>query len=179
MRCFLAVEIPEEVKSSLNAVISDANKLGVAASFCRPEQLHITLLFLGEKSYAQVKEIQSRLSALDFPKFPVSIQGAGFFPNDDYVRVFWAGAECKNNELQSLHNAACALLGEKPERVFTGHVTLARIKGVQGLPELKRFKDSLAGRKFGEFTAGAVVLKKSTLGPQGAAYEDLNTFPLK
>lgn len=179
MRCFLAIELPEDIKARLQDIIQDAKRMGLAASFCKPEQLHITLLFLGEKPDVQINTITEKMAKLQFPRFDVSVGGAGFFPSENYVRVFWAGAETRNNELQQLHNAVCSLLGEKPEKNFVGHITLARIKGTQNISELKRLKNALTEKKFGEFVADAVVLKKSVLTPAGAAYEDLNTFPLK
>lgn len=179
MRCFLAIDIPQPIKLELEGVIARARKLGLTASFVKTPQLHVTLYFLGERSSPQADAIQAKLASLDFPQFTVSIEGAGFFPNPYNPRVFWAGAVTANGKLKDLQAVVCSLIGERPERDFTGHVTLARIKGPQNVSALRALGESLSGRKFGEFTAGAVVFKRSLLSADGAAHEDLNTFPLK
>lgn len=179
MRCFLAIGLPPDLCRQLEAVVRDAKGLGLAASFSKPEQLHLTLLFLGEKDEEQVQRIQTAISQLKFPPFKLAVQAAGFFPDDHRINVFWAGAESKGGELLGLHQEVCKLLGLAPETRFSGHVTLARIKAPRNLDGLRRLKQSLETRVFGEFTVEKVVLKKSTLTPEGAVYEDLNTFPLQ
>ncbi len=179
MRCFLAVEISEETRRKLLEVIQKARQTGIRSSFIKPEQLHVTLLFLGEKNGQQIIDIQEKLSKLDFPRFTLRVKGAGFFPNEDYVKVFWVGVEDEGNQLQQLHAHIGQWLGEQAEKHFVGHITLARIKGRERMEELKRLSHSLRDEVFGEFLVERVVLKKSTLTPHGAVYEDLNSFPLQ
>ncbi|MFH1106281.1 MAG: RNA 2',3'-cyclic phosphodiesterase [Candidatus Micrarchaeota archaeon] len=179
MRLFLAVEIPEEIRAKLETTVLDARRLGIPASFSKTDQLHITLLFLGEKTDAQLAEIRGKLSGLNSQKFKMFIQGAGFFPSDRFIRVFWAGAQDSYGELHALHTQVCTLLDSRPEPNYAGHITLARVKSPDNLQSLRDLRRTLEGVQFGEFTVSEIVLKKSTLTPEGAAYEDLNTFPLK
>ncbi|MFH1200623.1 MAG: RNA 2',3'-cyclic phosphodiesterase [Candidatus Micrarchaeota archaeon] len=179
MRLFLAIDLPQETRRQLESVISSAKKLGLQASFTQTGQLHITLLFLGEKNEAEKDEIVRKLSALEFPKFRIAIKGTGFFPSARYAKVFWAGAQDEYSQISALYLRACEALGTRPERGFSGHVTLCRLKTPENLEALQQLDRAMQETQFGEFTAASIVLKKSALTPAGAVYEDLNTFPLK
>ncbi len=178
MRCFLALEINEETREKLAETIRKARQTGINVSFVKPEQLHVTLLFLGEKNESEIGRIQEKLQESKFPRFRLYVKGAGFFPNEQRINVFWTGAGDEQNKLQQLYERTCQLLNEKAEKHFVGHITLARVKGKENLEELRGFKQSLENEVFGEFEVEKVVLKKSTLTPAGAVYEDLNSFPL-
>ena len=166
--------------------------LNVRASFTKKEQLHITLLFLGEKTEEEVEKITAALRSFRFEKFQISVGGSGFFPSEKFPRVFWIGANdmtetenTKSNEhgknnsgaLKQLHLQIANLLSEKPEKDFKGHVTVARIKSPENIEKLIALKNKLSSISFGSFEVSEIVLKKSTLTPNGAVYEDVGCFP--
>jgi len=177
MRCFVALETSEEVKETLSQVIRGAKSLGVDASFVKPDQLHITMAFLGEISGEEAEEKAANLEELDFPSFDLEIKGLGFFPDDNYIKVFWAG--CKSESLKALQKRVAELVESREEREFTEHLTLARIRSARNADSLKAFKKKHEGDSFGTFRADTVTFKKSTLTPNGPVYEDLAVISLK
>lgn len=177
MRCFVAIELPPEVKAKLAAFQNKARALGLDASFPSPENTHLTLVFLGEITEEEAKRKISALQTLSFPPFSANVRGLGFFPNESRINVFWAGVEA--HELSELQERVASLLDSKNEKPFSGHVTLARVKSPKNLDALRKFKKENAGAAFGSFTVDAVHFKKSTLTPEGPVYEDLAAVPLK
>ena len=89
MRCFLAVEIPEEIKAKLLRLVASARSSGVSASFAKPEQMHLTLAFFADINEAKKDELVAALKNQPLPKAHVIISGTGFFGS----RVYWAGVE--------------------------------------------------------------------------------------
>ena len=208
MRCFLSIELPSGIREKLFSSVSEAKdtngmsgtngiqhskgkgNLNVRASFTKKEQLHITLLFLGEKTEEEVEKITAALRSFRFKKFQIAIAGSGFFPSEKFPRIFWIGTKDtgentapgehgKNNSgaLKQLHLQIANLLSEKPEKDFKGHVTVARIKSPENIEKLIALKNKLSSISFGSFEVSEIVLKKSTLTPNGAVYEDVGCFP--
>ncbi len=113
----------------------------------RPESLHVTLKFIGERSETQVEEIRRALPAIAGEQFDITFRGYGFFPERRTAQVFWIGIEA-GPQLQSLAGTVDASLAAvkipKEEHAFTPHLTLARCKGASGGPR-KRSKDGSKG----------------------------------
>ncbi|MFH0970961.1 MAG: RNA 2',3'-cyclic phosphodiesterase [Candidatus Micrarchaeota archaeon] len=179
MRLFFAIALPEGIKSKLGGKLAELRESGIDASFVKNGQLHITLLFLGEKSGYEKDGIVQNCSKIVFPKFGISVRSAGFFPNENNIRVFWAGAETERGELGQLHSVVAKACGMKPENNFTGHITLARVKSKRNIGELIKRKAEMQNEVFEEFTADNFVLMKSDPSPQGAKYSVVKEFKLK
>lgn len=177
MRCFVALETSEEVKEKLAEVIRGAKSLGLDASFVKEDQLHITLAFLGEISQQEAEEKAANLEELEFPAFDLELKGLGFFPDENYIKVLWAG--CESGQLKALQGKVAELVELKEERAFTEHLTLARIRSAKNVEALKDFRKAHGAESFGTFRAGTVAFKKSTLTPNGPVYEDLAVVKLK
>ncbi len=63
------------------------------ARWVRPESLHVTLKFIGNKSAAEVEDIKQALTRISASAFEISFRGYGFFPTSKSPRVFWIGVE--------------------------------------------------------------------------------------
>ncbi len=179
MRLFLAIELPEGIRACLGKVLKDLRKMGLEASTTKEEQLHVTLLFLGDVGYEEKKGILENCRRIEFPKFEIAIRSLGFFPDERRMRVLWAGAKTAKGELEALHFEVCRALGRKPEQDFTGHVTLARIKGKRNIGELVKMKAGRQNEAFGQFMPQHFVLMESILTPHGAEYSVVERFGLK
>ncbi|NYZ75495.1 RNA 2',3'-cyclic phosphodiesterase [Candidatus Micrarchaeota archaeon] len=180
MRCFIALELSDEVKQKAAALSSEARKLDLQANFVNPEQQHITLVFLGElpdadaaKKLEAFKSLEGKLP----PSFKLKFSGTGFFPNENFIKVFWVGCEAKG--LQALQKTVAQALGTQEERDFNAHLTVCRIKGRTNLEALKALQRKHATTEFGSCYAEKICFKKSTLGPTGPVYEDLAALELK
>lgn len=173
MRCFLAVQIPEDVR--LRAV-GLQKELPAGLRLVEPQNLHLTCKFLGDVSERKVEEIKSSLK-LKSP-FDLVLKGVGVFPDEKYVRVVWVGAEepKKYVELQKLIDEQLALLGFPKERDYTPHLTLARAK--QRCEGVSAFLEKHRGDVFGTVPVRKVDLMESRLGPGGPAYSRIGEFAL-
>ncbi len=165
VRSFIAIEIPEEIKNKIERVQESIEK---EVKNVEKDNLHITLLFLGELENSEIEKIIEIMKEMKAKTFNVEIKGVGFFPNDKFIRIIWAGVY--SNELNNLCEELSIKLNKKQK--FRGHVTISRVKrkiSRDTLERLNKFKNS----KFGNFQVKKIVLKKSVLTPTGPKYSDL------
>ncbi len=186
MRLFVALEIPSAVRDNLAAQIRGLRDLSSKVAdkrphWVRPENLHVTLKFIGEVSPTKLDSIRSALSAIrsDAP-VDLKFHGLGFFPNENYPRVLWAGLDATTNLTTLAGDIDGALESQgvaRERRAFTPHLTLARIEP-PGLHERLRavIQDNRA-REFGSFQTREFYLIESKLKPSGAEYTTLASFP--
>jgi len=186
VRLFVALEIPAAVRDNLAAQVEELRELSAKVAdkrprWVRPENLHVTLKFIGEVSPAKVEGMRGALSAIR-SNAPVDLKfrGLGFFPNKNHPRVLWAGLDASAN-LPSLAgdiDGALETQGVARERrAFTPHLTLARIEP-PGLHEKLRAAIQKSGeREFGSFQTCEFHLIESKLKPSGAEYTTLASFP--
>jgi 2'-5' RNA ligase len=184
MRLFAALDIPEDVRESLGALVAKLRGVCKDARWARIEGLHITLKFIGEVSPQKTKDIKTALGKVQFPA-PIAIQfgGLGFFPNSRRPRVLWAGVKA-GPALATLASSVedeLNLLGiAREDRPFSPHLTLARIDSPNKLGSLHSAIDSIvatASPEFGNMIAKEFHLYQSVLKPGGAEYTRLATFP--
>jgi len=181
MRLFVAIEIPEDIRSALAAFVNELRKAAPQAKWVRPQNLHVTLKFLGHTDASNLDSIRAALKTIR-ARQPVTLEfrGLGFFPNEKRPRVFWAGMESSSN-LQPLAaeiDRAMYKLGFPLEdRPFTPHLTLARFDP-PGMPSnlAAQAKQNLS-RNFGALTASEFHLIESKLKPTGAEYTTVQSFP--
>jgi len=180
MRLFVAIDIPEDVRSAIAGLVSKLRPACRNARWVRIEGLHVTLKFIGEISPEACAAIQAALAAIP-PRTPISMtfRGLGFFPDERRPHVLWAGVK-GGAELAALADeidAALAALGiPREEREFNAHLTLARLESPR---ILETFHDAVkqAGRlSFGRTAVEEFHLYQSVLKPSGAEYTRLATF---
>ncbi len=184
IRCFVAIEIDDAIKSELSSVIEELKPFGTGIRWVRPENLHLTLKFLGEVSEERIPKIEKVLEVVAAQSRPFSlrVRGTGTFPEKKRPRVIWAGIEDSEKlfQLQKAIEKALSGLGFKEEqREFTGHITLGRVKEFLDqqrlLSILLRFKE----KEFGIINVKEFSLMKSELRPDGARYERIRRYMLK
>lgn len=187
VRSFVAVEVPEQVRSRLGEVQDRLRARGYPVRWVRPEGVHLTLKFLGSVDAGLLPEIQAVLAdaAAGFVPFGLGIEGFGVFPSFGRPRVLWLGMAGDLQTLVLLQKAVddgLKPLGFQPEnRPFSPHVTLGRVP--DDIPADARLK---MGRELKEFHVGklgtwrvqSVHLVRSRLQPSGAVYSSLAEFPL-
>ena len=176
MRCFIAIEIPDECRQELiSAQVKLRKAPGLRANFVEPGNFHLTLSFLDELSDSQIRKIKEILSKIKLKPFKVHFGKVGVFPSASYVRVIWISLE-PPEEVKRLARRISDHLGTKDEK-FKSHVTLARVKEVINQRALEKALESIHVPEK-EFEIKEFKLKKSTLTPRGPVYEDICTFPL-
>jgi len=187
LRLFYAVELPEAVRQLAAEHIAHLRRVAPhgGVRFGRPENLHITLKFLGEIE-AHLQETASRAAerATDgLEPFELRMEAAEAFPPRGPARVLWLGITDASGRL--------ALLQERLEeecerenfprekRPFHPHITIARL-GRTSVTEARRLTraHTEAEVRSDPFTATEIILMKSELGPGGSRYSPLSRHRL-
>jgi RNA 2',3'-cyclic 3'-phosphodiesterase len=175
MRTFIAIEIPSEVKSALAALQDDLRRAGADVSWTRPENIHLTLRFLGEVDERRIGEVERVCvdSAAEFRPFTLRLNDTGVFPNARQPRVLWAGLAGeieKAVEMRKRLNDGLALIGfELEEKDFHPHLTIGRVKSNKNARELLALASARQVPAL-SFVVTEIVLMKSELHPAGARY---------
>jgi len=181
MRVFLAVEMPEQIRSALAALQQDLAKRGVqGVRWVEPTQSHLTLRFCGEVSSEGVVRLAEALSpGAPHAPFSVFLDGLGVFPPRGAPRVLWVGVE--GSRLYPLvawieeKVVGAGLPGEtKP---FHPHLTVGRFRS----PARRLPKEVLTCRPpvdFGEISVVRFALFESRAGERGPHYNPLYHYRL-
>jgi len=176
VRCFVSVDVEDSALVSRIVSIQEQLKASRARlKLVEPQNLHLTLRFIGEVARPLVSEIASVLGEVDFSPFKLGLVGVGAFPNKRRPRVVWIGVREGHDELVELskkvNEALAKLKIPKPREEFVPHLTIARVKGSAG--DLPRVLAELEEVEVGEMIVSSFRLKRSTLTPRGPIYETL------
>lgn len=184
LRIFVAVEINDEIRRGLSGLITRLKTTGADVKWVVPENVHITLKFLGYVEDAQVAAVSKliRKAVASINSFTVDIKHLGAFPNWKRPRVIFVVAHEKDNNLATIYSRlddSLTELGIKKEgREFTPHLTVGRVKSPNNLRALVETVDSLKESSFGQYTVESVALMQSDLKPTGPVYKKLDEFKL-
>jgi len=174
MRCFIAIDLPEDIKQELAKIQAELPQENTKLLNVSPEILHLTLRFLGEINDDQVNKIKDIFKSVKLTKFRARLNSAGVFPSEDFIRVVWVNLEPsdKFKEIRDLIESELEKAGFKKDERFESHVTLARVRWIK---DRKDFIDKLKkiSIKPLEFDVSNIKLKKSTLTLKGPIYEDV------
>jgi 2'-5' RNA ligase len=194
VRLFLALDIDDMIRDRIRTFQEGVRGFAPDARWARPESMHVTLKFIGERPSEFVDRIRTSLARAATAPFEISFRGHGFFPSQKAPRVFWVGIQA-GPELSTLAanvDEATAKLGAPPDdHPFSPHLTLARRGGGSGVPHWRKgdaanptfqhLSEKLAARPspdFGTMTAREFFLYESKLSPEGSRYSKLERFPL-
>jgi 2'-5' RNA ligase len=188
IRAFIAIKTPPAWDSALRELQSTLKEKLRSKVFkwTKPEQIHITLRFLGSIRPEDTATIVERINdevISGRTAFDLRCEGLGCFPNSRRPRVFWTGITGDTAPLQELHaavTAATRTFGEPPEdRQFKAHLTLARIQQPErsALDELEH-AIARGFRIESEWNVKELILMQSHLSPHGATYEPIASWPL-
>jgi|Wag4MinimDraft_13_1082653.scaffolds.fasta_scaffold00012_18 2'-5' RNA ligase len=175
MRCFIAV------KPSLD-ICKKAYDLGkqfeniMHSIAVKPENMHITLFFLGEQNDTDVDIISEMIEKLDFNSFYLTFNRLDFFGNIKYPKVLFVKGH--SNALKQIHKDLSDMLGQKEisfdKKPFNIHLTLRRIKKLYDKEAfLKILKEINNNFKTMQTLVNSVELIKSELNPGGAVYKTI------
>jgi 2'-5' RNA ligase len=184
-RAFIAIDLPESVKSFLSEAQEALKSYGFGVKWVRPQNIHLTLKFLGDTATADTDKIAEAmtLAAMNCPIVSLTAKGIGVFPNVRRPRVIWAGLNGQVQTLANLQqtlNAHLANLGFATDtRAFKSHLTLGRVKGKIALDKMIAAIDNLKEFESESFETREVILFKSELRPSGAVYTRVQAIALQ
>jgi RNA 2',3'-cyclic 3'-phosphodiesterase len=184
MRCFIAIEIPSEVKSAFVELQNDLRSAGADVAWTNPDNVHLTLKFLGEIDKKLVSEVEQicleTISSIS--PFKLSIDRIGLFPNERHPRVLWIGLGGEVETLEKLQEQLDERLAgigfEIEEKDFQPHLTVGRIRSNKNLRDMLKRSDGYSLPTL-SFMVQEIVLMKSDLLSSGACYSELAKARMK
>jgi 2'-5' RNA ligase len=174
IRLFVALGVPEDVARAL----TDIPRTGIEGRWNHPDDLHLTLRFLGDIDPSRVPEIREALGRVRRPPFGVEISGLGFF-DQKRGAVLYARADStrKLNALCGDITDTLTPLGfEFGMREFVPHITLARLKNARGLPQYIDKKGQI--RRLGWQAQEFGLMQSGPPDSAGRHYQTLALYPL-
>ncbi|MBI2661980.1 RNA 2',3'-cyclic phosphodiesterase [Candidatus Woesearchaeota archaeon] len=180
MRLFIAIPISEEIKLKIVPVYQELKKTGANFVFVSKDNLHLTIIFLGDVQENKVVEIVNKVEVLikNQKSFSLDFKGAGVFPSLDEIKVVWIGVESLElKELMKRINISLNyVLNEVKENI--PYLTIARNKSGQSNELIKKVIKKFAKEDFGSMKVEKVVLFSSKLTVKGPIYTAVKEFSL-
>ncbi len=194
-RGFISIDV--EPTDKVHEFIDELERTRAPLNMVDPNQLHITVKFLGDTEEEQVDQIveKTEFALEDFDPFSLKVSSTGAFPHLGYMKVVWMDSEAapdaphagvtEDEDIPFLTDMAHRVeeelvpLGfERDDREFSPHVTVARVKGGKNKERLRDVIEKYDGEQFAVFEVTELKLKKSILKKSGPEYHTLEKIPL-
>jgi len=175
-RGFIAIDI--EACPKLVEFEREIKKTGADVKLVEPDNVHITLKFLGDTEETLLDEIEKIMNnaVKEISPFNIQLKGTGVFPNQNYIKVVWMGIEHGDPIATIAHeiDGQLSKLGfEKEKREFSPHLTIARVKTSRNKDKLLQIIEKYRDIEFTDMKVDSIKLKKSDLTPKGPIYTTL------
>jgi 2'-5' RNA ligase len=185
IRTFIALGLDKDIHDRTVALQETLARTGAGVKWAAPENLHVTLLFLGEVDERAVPDVCRAVAACARERTPValSVEKTGCFPNARRPRVLWVGVGEGTQEVVALHDALEAALLElgcyrREDRQYTPHLTLGRVQSEQPNDKLAAAVAKNADWQAGRMVVREVLVMSSELHSDGPVYAVLSRAPL-
>jgi 2'-5' RNA ligase len=176
IRLFVAIDLPQPVCDRLAGMGGGVPN----ARWVPPENMHLTLRFIGEVENGFAQDIDTALTKLHSPGFDIELDGIGFFGKASAARVLWAGVR-RSEPLLRLQTKVEAALWDAgvpaEERKFSPHVTLARMRRAPA-GRLQHFVADHAAFLSGPIPVDHITLYSSFRSASGPVYQAEAEYPL-
>ncbi len=177
-RTFIAVDFDNPlIVERVQELQRRIQESGAVIKAVEPQNLHITLWFLGELEQHRLDTVLREVREVRFKEFKVMVKGMGYFPGGGRVNVIWLGVEDPSGGFDTILDQLLGKLGRHgfryDERGFTPHLTIGRVKRVKDRQRLLQTINELKDIQVGEQEVMELKVKKSTLTPRGPIYSDL------
>ncbi len=180
MRAFVAADVTSvaAISKLQRDLAASAGRAFLDVKPIDPQNLHFTLMFLGEITESDASNITSMLKQIHFRGFNLRYSGIGAFPSASAARVIWVGLDKESGEqLTALANNVAATLsdlGFRPDKQFSAHLTVFRVKGRHPINFAQVIRNYQA-TEIGQDRIERIHLKKSELLPSGPVYSNVYT----
>lgn len=185
LRTFIAVNFGRAIRDRAVALQQALARTGTDVKWVEPENLHVTLLFLGEVNDRDLPAVCRAVADVtkQHAPFKMHVETVGCFPNPRRPRVVWVGVGEGAQEVVALHDALEPPLLElgcyrREGREYTPHVTLGRVKSEGPSEKLVAALAKQAGWYGGEVAVKEVLVLSSELRPAGPVYTVLSRAKL-
>ncbi len=175
-RGFIAIDI--KATSQITMFEKEIAKTGADIKLVEPENIHITVKFLGDTDEKYIDSIEQSIkeSVREIKPFPITLKGTGVFPNQNYIKVVWIGI-IDNGRIETIVRAIDEKLEplgfKKENRGFSPHLTVGRVKTARNKDQLLKVIGNYQTVEFTLQNVRCISLKKSELTPKGPIYTSL------
>jgi 2'-5' RNA ligase len=180
MRIFIAIKLTQNLKASLSAIQKILNKHTAAVKWVNPENIHITLRFIGNASPQQIEIFKKTIEkvAEQYSKFNAIVDGFGFFPNFIKARVFYLtlSEPEKITAIAKALNKQLKKVGLPTDKRFKPHLTLARLKNSKNAKIISENIKQIQLKQ--NIDIDNITLYQSNLTPRGAIHQELLSVKL-
>jgi 2'-5' RNA ligase len=184
-RTFIGVGISDAIRTNTVALQKELAKTGAGVKWVESENLHVTLLFLGEVDDRELHSVckEVKAAAATEPPFTLRVSGVGAFPTPRRPKILWTGITDGAEALQRLYS----VLGERmlelgcyrtEERGYTPHLTLGRAKSDADAFALASELQKRLAWDGGSTTVEEVLVFSSQLNRDGPVYTVIGRAPL-
>lgn len=176
-RAFVAIFPPREIQEALHRAAL-ALPIEGAIRYVPPENIHLTIKFLGDVQPESLGGVEKILAAVGerHEPFEAELSGFGAFPSQRRGRVLWTsvgrGSDCLSMIAADVEDALGPLGFEHEPRAYRPHATLGRARGRPFVLGEATALERLT------FQAGRLTLVRSVLRRDGATYEPVGVYPL-
>ncbi len=178
IRAFIAVDIENKEFSNL---ITEIQKkildIGADVKPVPPENVHLTLRFLGDVETTLLEKIIDIIRLINFQPFEIRLKGTGAFPSMRKINVIWIGLERGQEELNKLSRLLETDLKKlgfpQDKKGFSPHVTIARLRSGRNREAVADLLHESKEKNYGSMMVHTIRLKKSVLTPQGPIYSTI------
>lgn len=185
VRTFVAIDCSDRLRAACDKVITALTDVVDGARWVQPDNLHLTLKFLGEVEDRELHEVCRKVATAvqDVPSFAVVCRSVGAFPSVERPHTIWADIEDPNESLVGLQQKVALALAELgfplERRPFKPHLTLGRTKSrhfqsTEWQQAVERFRN----REFGSLHVSELVVYSSELERRRPIYTALARCPL-
>ena len=182
-RLFVAANLPPEIKNRL--LYTKDNNLELPAKWTKKENLHITLVFLGDVADEDLLDVFKKVSKVveSNKSFSIKLNRILYGPTNKLPpRMVWVEGE-KSNELgkiqKELEESLSGLYQKQENRGFTPHITLARIKTWEWKQINPEERPNIEEELNLDFEVNSIEVMESYLKRGGSQYEILESYQLK
>lgn len=184
IRAFIAVELTDQVKETIRRFQDHLKPLDCDISWIKPENVHLTLKFLGDVKIKMIPSITEALGRLccDLRLFDAALTQPGVFPDLRHPRIVWIGLDDTEEKLTNLVESVETALGDigfrKERRDFRAHITVGRVRTPKNAAQLCEAIKGFSVPSGIKQSVGGIILFKSTLTSQGPVYDPLSQLKL-
>jgi len=185
IRTFIALPLNENLRQSLSTLQSELKTVSTGVSWVAQQNIHLTLLFLGDISEDMVIPLSKTLDMVGNNNAPcaIDVNGIGFFGKALSPRVIWAGLHGELQHITVIQKqiaAAVQAVGcQYDKKPFKPHLTIGRVRSARHAKDLVAAIDSRKNIPLGTLDIQCILLMKSDLTPQGPVYSVLHKSSLE
>jgi len=180
-RAFIAIDIPCFPK--LVEIEKELKDTGADIKLVEPENIHITLKFLGDISTDISQEIKKIIeeSVKNYKAFEIKLSNIGVFPSKEYIKIIWIGiqdTDTLKNIAENIDKKINQIGFKREKRPFSAHLTIGRVKNAKNKEKIIQIINKYQNVDFFKLKVKEIILKKSTLTPKGPIYSDIEKIKI-